>query len=169
MSAVYNNFKDIDGKTAFLAGVVSTLADQTLCEIVPRYWAVEADVFEADRDNLESSVKERMRIYDSTESKLTEDLHFEIEECTNDFEKIVHSLFDSYNEKHSNKESENIKYFLGGIYFQLGDIKAIYRLKKPLGEKCERCFSDYYTYIIFDIFFIQYSNYIVMVVFGSDE
>ena len=110
-----------------------------------------------------------MRTYDCKESELIDTLHFEIEECTVDFEHLVHSLFDSYKEKHSNEESEYIKYFLGGLHIQVGDIKAIYRLKKPLNEKCERCFAEFYTYIVFDVFFVQYSGYIVMVVFGSDE
>ena len=63
----------------------------------------------------------------------------------------------------------NIKEFLSEIRFQIGDIEAIYRLKQPLSEKSSRCFSEYYTYIIFDIIFIKYSGYIVMVVWGSDE
>ena len=149
--------------------MVSTLSDQLLCKIVPKYWAVEADVFETDIENLVSSVKERMRKYDARGSELIDNLKFEIEESTTDFEQLVHSLFSSYKEKHSNEESECIKCFLGGIRFQLGDIKGIFRLKKPLYEKCERCFSEFYTYIIYDIFFIQYSDFIVMVVFGSDE
>jgi len=169
MSAIYNYFENIDGKTAFLAGVVSTIADQTLCEIIPKYWAVETDVFETDIENLVASVKERMCKYNSDGTELIDTLQFDTEECTTDFKQIVHALFDSYKESHSNKESEYLKKFLEGIHFQIGDIKAIYRIKKPLGAKCERCFSDYYTYIVFDIFFIQYSDYMVMIVFGSDE
>ena len=169
MSALYEYFEYINGKTAFLAGAVSTLADQTLCEMLPKYWALEADVFEANRENLVSSVKDRMRKYHSNESDLIENLQFEIEESSADLVQMVHSLFDAYKEKHSNNESECIKEFLCALRFQLGDIEAIYRIKKPLGEKNERCFSDYYTYIVFDIFFVQYSDYIVMIVFGSDE
>lgn len=169
MSAFYEYFKNIDGKTAFLAGLVSTLADQTLCEILPKYWAVEADIFEANKDNLVSSIKERMRKYDSEVSGLIDNLQFEIVESMVDFEQMTHSLFDSYKCNHSDKESECIKYFLGGSRLQIGDIKAIYRLKEPLSDECERCFSHFYTYVVFDIFFIQYSNYKVMVVFGSDE
>lgn len=145
------------------------MADQTLCEILPKYWAVEADVFEANKDNLVSSIKERMRKYDKKESELIYNLQFEIEECSTDFVQMIHSLFNSYKCNHSDKESECIKYFLGGTRLQMGNIKTIYRLKEPLSAGSERCFSDFYTYIVFDIFFIQYSNYMVMVVFGSDE
>ena len=170
MPAVYyEKFKDIDGKTAFLAGLVSTLADQKLSEILPKYWAVEADVFEADKDNLVFAVKERMRKYAGKGSELIDNLKFEIEECATDFEQTVHSLFDSYKGEHSDKEGEYIKNFLGELRLQMGDIKTIYRLKEPLSDESERCFSDFYTYVVFDIFFIQYADYIVMVVFGSDE
>lgn len=39
MSVHYNNYSDIDGNTAFLAGAVSAYADAYLCGILPKYWA----------------------------------------------------------------------------------------------------------------------------------
>ncbi len=172
MSSFYTNYKDINGSTAFLAGNISALSDETLCKILPRYWAAETDVFETDIENLVPALKNRFQKYNNDEtqmSELIENLKFEVEECKDSFEQILHSLFDSYKEKHSSEETENIKEFLSEIRFQIGDIEAIYRLKQPLSEKSSRCLSEYYTYIIFDIIFIKYSGYIVMVVLGSDE
>ena len=60
MSAIYNEFKNMDSETAFLVGGVSTLSDQTLCRIIPRYWAVEADVFKTDMEHLLTTVKSRL-------------------------------------------------------------------------------------------------------------
>ncbi len=45
-------YKNIDGDEAFLSGVVSTLSDETISKIVPRYRAVEADVFKSDINNI---------------------------------------------------------------------------------------------------------------------
>lgn len=173
MSAIYNEFKNMDSETAFLVGVVSTLSDQTLCRIIPRYWAVEADVFKTDMEHLLTTVKSRLTHYfrgdDYRLLELIENLKFEVELSEINFEQILHSLFDSYKANHSSEESKYIKEFLDVIRFQIGDIEAIYRLTKPLGEKSSRCFSEFYTYIVFDIIFIKYTDYVVMVVLGSDE
>ena len=172
MSNYYGYFEDINGKTACLAGVVSTLSDETLNKIIPRFWAVQADVFETDKEGLVSSIKKRLSIYnrDSKEEyELLDDFNFEIEECESDFGEILNSLFTSYKAEHSDEEKEYTDEFLKELHFHLGDIESIYRLKKPLGDKSERCFSSAYTYVVFDIIFIQYSGYMVMVVLGSDE
>ena len=171
MSAIYDMYKKIDGDEAFLSGVVSTLSDETLCKIVPRYWAVEADVFKSDINNIVSNIKKRLYAYtdDLSDSQHIEYLDFEIEKCDKGFESIVHNLFDFYKEKHFDNESECIKEFLKDIKYLLGDIKEIYRIKNPFGGKKIQCLSDYYTYILFEVLFIEYFDFIVMVVFGSDE
>lgn len=171
MSAIYDMYKKIDDDEAFLSGVVSALSDETLCKIVPRYWAVEADVFKSDINSIVSNIKKRLYAYtdDLSDSQNIEYLDFEIEKCDKDFEFIVHNLFDFYKEKHSDNENECIKEFLKNIKFQLGEIKAIHRIKNPFGGKNIQCLSDYYTYVVFEVLFIDYSDFIVMVVFGSDE
>lgn len=151
--------------------MVSALSDETLCKIVPRYWAVEADVFKSDINSIVSNIKKRLYAYNNSlsDSQHIDYLDFEIEKCDKGFESIVHNLFDFYKEKYSDNESECIKKFLKNIKYQLGEIKAFYRIQNPFGGKKVQCLSDFYTYIVFEVLFIEYSDFIVMVVFGSDE
>jgi hypothetical protein len=171
MSAIYDMYKNIDGDEAFLSGVVSTLSDETLNKIIPKYWAVQADVFKSDINNIVSNIKKRLYAYNNSlsDSQNIDYLNFEIEKCDNDFEYIVHSLFDLYKGNHSSNESEYIKEFLQNLKSKLGEIKAIYKIKTPFDEKKTQCICDFYTYIVFEVLFIEYSDYIVMVVLGSDE
>ncbi len=78
MSAIFDMYKNIDGDEAFLSGVVSTLSDETLSKIVPRYWAVEADVFKSDINNIVSNIKKRLYAYndDLSDSQHIEKIRF---------------------------------------------------------------------------------------------
>ena len=173
MSADYCNYSNIDGNTAYLAGAVSAFADAYLCEILPKYWALEADVFNADISNLCDSIRKRLRDYLSDNnakiiSKIDK-LDFGLQQLSGDLPQIVHDLFERYKEKHVPNECELINRFLADIRYQLGDVKSIYSIDGSLNERITAPFSEFYTYIVFTVLFIEYDGYIVMLVFGSDE
>ena len=173
MSAQYGCYSDIDGNTAFLAGAVSAFADAYLCEILPKYWALEADVFNADISNLCDSIRKRLRDYLSDNnakiiSKIDK-LDFGLQQLSGDLPQIVHDLFERYKEKHVPNECELINRFLADIRYQLGDVKSIYSIDGSLNERITAALSEFYTYIVFSVLLIEYDGYIVMLVFGSDE
>ena len=173
MSAQYGCYSNIDGNTAYLAGAVSAFADAYLCQILPKYWALEADVFNADISNLCDSIRKRLRDYLSDNnakiiSKIDK-LDFGLQQLSGDLPQIVHDLFERYKEKHVPNERELINSFLKNVRYQLGDVKGVYSIEGPLNEVITAPLSEFYTYIVFKVFFIEYDGYIVMLVFGSDE
>ena len=173
MSAHYSNYSKIDGNTAFLSGAVSAYADAYLCEVLPKYWALEADAFETDTSNLCDTI--RNRLYDYLQEDNADIIHkidkleFGLQQISEDLPQIVHDLFDSYKEIHVPNEYELINKFLADIRYQLGEAKGIYSTEGILNEKNTAAFNEFYTYIVFKVLFIEYEGYIVMLVFGSDE
>ena len=173
MSAHYGDYLDIDGNTAFLAGAVSAFSDAYLCEILPKYWALEADVIDTEISNLCDSIRKRLRDYLSKDNadiiRKIDRLDFGLERLSGELPQIVHELFDRYKEKHVPNECELINRFLADIRYQLGDAKGIYSIEGVLNERITAALSEFYTYIVFSVLFIEYDGYIVMLVFGSDE
>lgn len=123
MSVHYSNYSDIDGNTAFLAGAVSAYADAYLCEILPKYWALEADVFNADISNLCDCVRNRLRDYlpeDNADIICKIDkLDFGVQPLSGELPQTVHEIFDRYKEKHIPNECELIKSFLADISLEM--------------------------------------------------
>ena len=173
MSAHYGYYSKIDGHSAFLSGNVSAFADAFLCGILPKYWALEADVFEADTSNLCERIRARLRDYlldDSDDAICNIDtLDFDLQPMSSDLPKIFHDLLDRYKEQHVQDEVDKINQFVSEIRYQLGDIKGIYSISGTLNESITDALSKFYTYIVFEVLFIEYDGYLVMLVFGSDE
>ncbi len=175
MSALYEAYRDVPSIEAFLSGCISTLSDEYLTEIVPRYWAVEADVFEANKDNLCEKIRKRMHEYmcsqvldDKTIAHIDR-LDFEIESVKGMLIDVLKDAIRDPDHRLNSMEEKNIDSFIESVRFRLGDSKNIYRIKGQLNERFTAAFSDFYTYIVFDIVFVEYDNYMLMVVFGSDE
>lgn len=173
MSAYYGDYSNIEGNTAFLAGAVSAFADAYLYEILPKYWALETDVFNADKSSLCGSIRKRLHDYLMKDNadiiRRIDNLEFGLKQLSGELPQIVHELFDRYKEKHVPNESELINSFLADIRYQLGDIKGIYSIEGTLNEGITAPLNEFYTYIVFTVLFIEYDGYIVMLVFGSDE
>lgn len=66
-------------------------------------------------------------------------------------------------------KKEMIDEFMRGVRFQLGELKNIYKIEGELNERITRVISEFYTYLVFDLVFFEYEEYMVMIVFGSDE
>lgn len=173
MSAHYGYYAKVDGHSAFLSGNISALADAYLCDILPKYWDLEADVFEADIPNLCGSIRKRLHDYlidnaDDVVRKI-DTLDFDLQPLSGELSQIIHDLFDKYKEKHVQDEAGKINQFISDIKYQLGDIKGIYSIRGSLNERITSALSEFYTYIVCEVLFIEYDGYFVMLVFGSDE
>ena len=173
MSAHYSNYSNVDGKSAFLSGLVSACADAYLCETLPKYWALEADVFEAGTSDLCECIRKRLYEYMSNDNadaaSKTDGLDFRLQPLSEELHEIVHDLFDRYKGNHAPNEYDLIKSFLADVRYQLGDVRGIYSIEGTLTDRVSEVLSGFYTYVIFEVIFIEYDGYIVMLVFGSDE
>lgn len=82
---------------------------------------------------------------------------------------IIHDLFDRYKGNHVPNEYELINSFLADVRYQLGDVRGIYSIEGTLTDRVSEVLGGFYTYVVFEVLFIEYDGYIVMLVFGSDE
>ena len=96
-------------------------------------------------------------------------LDFDLQPMSGELPQIIHDLFDRYKEQHVQDEVDKINQFVSDIRYQLGDIKGIYSIKGTLNERITAALNEFYTYIVFEVIFIEYDGYVVMLVFGSDE
>ena len=55
------------------------------------------------------------------------------------------------------------------LRIRLGDIKGIYKISGEHSENVPDAINAFYAYVVFDILFIEFEGYMVMIVFGSDE
>ena len=74
-----------------------------------------------------------------------------------------------YGKQLNSDEKMSVDEFFQEIKFQIGDIKALYNINGGLNEQIKNAISDFYLFIVLDILFVQYKDYIVMLIFGSDE
>ena len=173
MSSIYSNYLKVDSDQAFLSGNISAICDYTISEILPRYWAVETDVFKSTTSDLCDNIKSRLKQYlsetsDDGDIKKIDGLNFELQEIKESFSEYFKHLVDSYKTSHHTKEKQKIDTFLSDVRFQLGEYIRMYKIENPFQQKVS-ILSKFYTYIVFEVVFIEYKNYMVMIVFGSDE
>ena len=63
MLAYHKFFSHLDGDTAYLAGAIPQCAFHHLSDILPRYWALEADVFKTDISGINDAINKRIGEY----------------------------------------------------------------------------------------------------------
>ena len=170
MPGIHRLYKDFEGDEAFLIGNVSGLGDGLLPCILPKYWAVYTDVFKADPSDICEKVKERMRlllqVQDDTIVQAVDNMSFELTRTEDD---IMQAIAGSLGKELLSSNIETIGSFSRLLRIRLGDIKGIYKILGELRENITDAISAFYTYVVFDILFIEFEGYMVMVVFGSDE
>lgn len=175
MSALHEVYSEVPGSEAFLSGCIATLSDEYLTEIVPRYWMVETDVFEANKGNLCEKIRKRLHEYlfsqlpdDKTITRIDK-LDFEMEPVKGN---LVYVLKDAIREPDRCMDpvsEKNINSFIKAVSFRFGDSKNTYRIKGQLNERITAVLSEFYTYIVFDILFVEYEKHMLMIILGSDE
>ena len=63
MSAFYDSYEHVESREAFLSGYISAICDDTLAFVLPRFSAIESDVFSAEPSNVCEKVKTRIKQY----------------------------------------------------------------------------------------------------------
>lgn len=172
MSNEYYAFRNTDGETAFLAGAVDALCGIFLARSCPKFCAVETDVF-ALPNNSDLDFSEMLRAgigryvpFTREPEKHAERLknaEFTFSEINESPSAVIEDVFTRYSEEQNNC-GENIREFFGDIEYHLDKPKRLFKVEEKSG-----ILPDYYTYIIFDAFLVEYENYAVLIVFGSDE
>ena len=66
-------------------------------------------------------------------------------------------------------EQKIVEEFLRHVRFQIGSVKQLYRIKGGLREDITRVIGEFYTYVVFDILFLEFNEHLLMIVLGSDE
>lgn len=173
MNDGYCAIRNTDGETAFLAGAVDALCGIFLARGCPKYYAVEADVF-ALPDNLDFS--EMLRTGMSRYVSLTREpekhaerlknAEFTFSETNESPAAVIEEIFTKYGENQNNCGS-NIREFFAEVEYHLGKPKRAFKVEEKSG-----IWTDYYTYytgIVIETFLVEYENYAVLIVFGSDE
>lgn len=171
--SLYYYYSKVGGEDAFLAGTVSSLCDEKLSMICPRYWAVDADIFRTDKNNFCAALKKRLYEYlledDEKVIKHIDRLDFELVAIPGSSYENLKEIIDTAKEKHHPKEKMLVDEFCSGVEYQIGKELAVYKVKGGLNESNTAAISDFYTYIVFDILFVEYKEFMVMIVLGSDE
>lgn len=163
-------YRDFNGDEAFLIGNVSGLSDGMLSSILPKYGAVYTDVFKADPSDICEKVKERMRLFlqaqDDACAHAVDNMSFELTKTEDD---LMQAIAKALGKELSSSDSETIGSLSRFLRIRLGDIKGIYKISGELSENVTDAISAFYAYVVFDIIFIEFEGYLVMLVFGSDE
>lgn len=172
MSALYEYYSKVDGESAFLIGVVSTLSDEKLNVICPPHYAIETDVFKAKEKTICKVLKQRLYDYANHDEQTINHinrLEFELKLIQSSPYEFLHTMIGRYGKQLNSDEKMSVDEFFQEIKFQIGDIKALYNINGGLNEQIKNAISDFYLFIVLDILFVQYKDYIVMLIFGSDE
>lgn len=167
-------------RTEFLAEKTAELFEEHLFPVCPPMCALATDIFFIGERNelpVADMIKERLQLYldndedkDEASRKADEaliarlDLRME-RDPSPDFAGAV-SRF--YYEGVSAEAQQGITAYIRAVERELGAPKASYRIKDD-DHSNFRDLVGYYTYAIFDISFIEFEGYMLMLVFGSDE
>lgn len=172
-------FQNESGETAFLAGVADTLSDDVLCRVCPLHSTVEVDVFYLGENNeidFNSAIKKRLNKYlpsiENGDSKLKTkvdslDIQFEVADGYKNFQtpRFIMDLFQMMPEYSHAQEQHN-------AYCKFSDAIEVY-LGKPLrffkAHKDYSVLSEFYLYICYSVVFIEYNEYLLMIMAGSSE
>ncbi len=172
MSNLYCAFRDTDGATAFLAGAVDALCDIFLGRSCPKNHAVATDVF-ALPNNLDLDFSEMLRTGISRYVPFTREpekhaerlknAEFTFSEINESPAAVIEDVYTRYSEDQNNC-GEIIREFFAEVEYHLDKPKRLFEVEEKSG-----ILSDYYTYIICETFLVEYENFAVLIVFGSDE
>ena len=174
MSGHYSYYHNIDGRSAYLSGNIGALSDTDLTRLLPKYWTVEADVFEAGPGDICIRMRERLcsLLADSQNIKKRDEieaLEFELEPVQGDLQSAFREVFGSLSKMPAEDEQKIVEEFLRHVRFQIGSVKQLYRIKGGLREDITRVIGEFYTYVVFDILFLEFNEHLLMIVLGSDE
>lgn len=175
MSNEYTAFRNIDGETAFLAGVADALCGAYLVKICPKYHAVETDVFallDDPSEMLRTGIGRYVPLTREPEkhAEQLKNAEFTFSKIDEDPAAVIEDVFTRYNENRNNC-GDNIKEFFRDIEYHIGKPKKLFEVEEKSGVLAHYTgvLADYYTGIVCETFLVEYEKYAVLIVFGSDE
>ncbi|SHJ63685.1 hypothetical protein SAMN02745163_02327 [Clostridium cavendishii DSM 21758] len=188
MSLDCNSFYYENGTTGFLGGIISCASDEFNIQMYNsgvRYVSFDADIFYIGENNeitFENSIKNRMKSFwygaaspgDTTDiDKLIDSSHFKLKKShETKLSDIITKMCSGINGVDLEKLIIEAKEFETSIQYYLYKPITIYNLpyedNKSIYE-CNSIISRCYTYTIFDIVLVEYDEYIILLVIGSDE
>ena len=167
-------------RTEFLAEKTAELFEEHLFPVCPPMCALATDIFFIGEKNelpVADMIKERLQVYlDNDEDKddasraadeaLIKRLDLSMErDPAPDFAGAIARF---YYEGLNPGAQAGIAAYTQAIEAELGPPRASYRIKDH-DQSNFRDLIGYYTYSIFDISFVEFEGYMLMLVFGSDE
>ena len=177
MSKEAYTFENVNGKTAYLVGVIDTLCDEYLVKVCPQYTTVEADLFEIDESkDFNKHIAARLKEYlpsvggdaDAIEEKIDKmEIVFEKE---TGFESVqapgfIMSMYERMPEyKHGRKGHDAFALFCEEAEYYLGRPIGFYRATKGYD-----ILSKFYIGMIFEVILIEFEGYLLMLSRGTSE
>ena len=107
-----------------------------------------------------------LQVQDYTDVHAVDRMSFELTRTEDD---LMQAIAKALGKELSSSDSETIGSLSRFLRIRLGDIKGIYKISGELSEKVTDAINAFYAYVVFDILFIEFEGYMVMIVFGSDE
>lgn len=180
MSLYSQGFKNEDGVTAFLGGIVSEAADNASFELSNKldiqYISFEADIFKI-KSSIQQSIKDRLKDYwISCYAEDENDINEVLNNSTFDFieipeilsiKEVFFGMWKNYleTEDEANSLLEIADTFENKIFYHTNHKQiTVYSVK------CNtNILSKFYTYIIFDCKAVFFDDYFLLMFSGSDE
>lgn len=188
MSLECYSFFDENGITGFLGGIISAASDQfnaQMSSLGIKYETLDVDIFYIGENNeitFEEAIKKRMNNLqyvvnverDTNDiNKLIESSHFEFKKISDmKLSDIIIKMFKYEEGIDLKKISVLAKEFESNVKYYLQKPKAIYDLPSANNSniyQVNSIISIFYTYIIIDIVLVEYDEYIILLVRGSNE
>ena len=171
--------QDRELRTEFLAEKTAELLEEHLLPVCPEMCSIASDIFFIGEKNelpVADMIKERLQVYlDNDEDKddatraadeaLIKRLDLSMErDPQTDFAGALSRFYDSV----GGDAQGGIAAYTQAVRQELGAPRASYRIRDDEHSNF-RDLIGYYTHTIFDISFVEFEAYMLMLVFGSDE
>lgn len=188
MSLDCNSFYYENGTTGFLGGIISGASDEFNIQMYNcgvKYISFEADIFYIGENNeitFENSIKNRMKSFwygatspnDTTDiNKLIDSSHFKFKKLRETkLSDVITKMYSGIQGVDLEKTIIEAKKFERTIEYYLYKPKVIYDLPVESNKdiyECNSIISRCYMYTIFDIVLVEYDEYIILLVIGSNE
>ena len=175
-------YEKVEPQTAFLAGVADISLNELTNALDNSAISLESDIFyvgSAAIDGIYDAVLERLKIYnaiDKHELDLEKDafmpnLPLAKVSGNNIIDSLTKELYPQYTKSKTLKSS--ISSFYYSLSWYLNPAKKLWKtdmqILREYMPSLEEALAMDYTFIVSDIYFLEFKNYIYMLVVGSDE
>lgn len=175
-------YENVESKTAFLAGVADISLNMFSNALDNQAVSIESDIFyvgNAAIDGIYDAVLERLKIYnaiDKHDLDLEKDafmpnLPLEKVAGNNIIDSFLKELYPKYTKSKSLKSS--ISSFYYSLSWYLNPAKHLWKMDMQILREympsLEEALAMNYTFVVSDVYFLEFKNYVYMLIVGSDE